>query len=97
MLTSVLEDVTGSLSIQTSLLCTLVSVVLGLVLAVIFMTQGTYTVMEAQAIQKKLHLMGSKWYQKIVHQVKPQIEDQIMGYLVIKRQVMKHQVRPEVV
>ncbi|MDD3413936.1 MAG: DUF4956 domain-containing protein [Lachnospiraceae bacterium] len=43
MLTSVLENVTSSLSVETSLLCTLVSVVLGLVLAVIFMTQGTYT------------------------------------------------------
>lgn len=43
MLTSVLENVTSSLSVETSLLCTLVSVVLGLVLAVIFMTQGSYT------------------------------------------------------
>jgi len=43
MFTSVLSSVEGSLTVQNALLCTAVSIVLGLVIAVIYMYQGTYS------------------------------------------------------
>lgn len=43
MLESVLQQVTGTMSIQTALLCTLVSLVLGLVIAASYMLQGNYS------------------------------------------------------
>lgn len=42
MFTSIIESVSGSLTLQNALICTLVSLVLGGVIAVIYMAQGTY-------------------------------------------------------
>lgn len=43
MFTSIIASVTGSLTIETALICTVVSLILGGIIAVIYMTQGTYT------------------------------------------------------
>lgn len=43
MFTSILSSVEGSLTIQNALLCTLVSLVLGVVIALVYMYQGGYT------------------------------------------------------
>lgn len=43
MFTSILNSVEGSLTIQAAILCTTVSLFLGLFLAIIYMSQGTYT------------------------------------------------------
>lgn len=43
MFTSILNSVEGTLTIQTALMCTVVSLLLGLFIAVIYMLQGTYT------------------------------------------------------
>lgn len=43
MLTSILESVTGTLSIQSALICTGVSLVLGIMVAGCYMLQGKYT------------------------------------------------------
>lgn len=43
MLTSILESVTGTLSIQSALLCTGVSLILGILVAGCYMLQGKYT------------------------------------------------------
>lgn len=43
MFTSVLNSVEGNLTIQTAILCTTVSLVLGLLIAAIYMLQGSYT------------------------------------------------------
>lgn len=43
MFTSILSSVEGNLTIQNGLLCTVVSVVLGILIAVIYMQQGNYS------------------------------------------------------
>ncbi|SHL40349.1 protein of unknown function [Anaerocolumna jejuensis DSM 15929] len=43
MFTSIIASVTGSLTIETALICTVVSLILGGIIAVIYMTQGTYS------------------------------------------------------
>lgn len=43
MFTSTLNGIEGTLTIQSALLCTIVSLVLGIFIAVIYMLQGTYT------------------------------------------------------
>lgn len=43
MFSSIIESVTGTLTIQTALICTLVSLVLGGVIALIYMLQGNYS------------------------------------------------------
>ncbi len=43
MFTSIIASVTGSLTIETALICTIVSLVLGGIIAAIYMTQGTYS------------------------------------------------------
>lgn len=43
MFTSIIESVSGSLTLQNAFICTLVSLCLGGVIAVIYMTQGTYS------------------------------------------------------
>ena len=43
MFTSIMESVTGSLTIESALLCTLISLVLGLIIALFYMAQGTYS------------------------------------------------------
>lgn len=43
MFTSIIESVSGSLTLQTALICTLVSLVLGGIIAAIYMTGGTYS------------------------------------------------------
>ena len=43
MFTSILSSVEGSLTIQNALLCTVVSLILGILIAVIYMNQGTYS------------------------------------------------------
>ncbi len=43
MFTSIIASVTGSLTIETALICTITSLVLGGIIAAIYMTQGTYT------------------------------------------------------
>ena len=43
MFTSILSSVEGTLSIQNALLCTVVSLVLGFVIAAVYMSQGSYT------------------------------------------------------
>lgn len=43
MFTSIIESVTGSLTIEAALICTVVSLVLGGIIAAIYMTQGSYT------------------------------------------------------
>lgn len=43
MFTSILSSVEGNLTIQNGLLCTVVSVVLGVLIAVIYMQQGNYS------------------------------------------------------
>ena len=43
MFTSVFSSVVGDLTIQNGLLCTGVSIVLGILIAVIYMNQGTYS------------------------------------------------------
>lgn len=43
MFTSVISSVTGSLSIESAIICTLVSLVLGFIIALVYMAQGTYS------------------------------------------------------
>ncbi|HEX3077764.1 MAG TPA: DUF4956 domain-containing protein [Lachnospiraceae bacterium] len=43
MFTSVISSMTGTLSIESAILCTLVSLALGMVIAVSYMAQGTFT------------------------------------------------------
>lgn len=43
MFTSILNETTGSLTIGNTLLCTGVSLILGLIIAVVYMRQGAYT------------------------------------------------------
>ncbi|MCI8638737.1 MAG: DUF4956 domain-containing protein [Coprococcus sp.] len=43
MFTSIFSSVTGTLTIQDMLLCTIVSIILGFVISIIYMYQGTYT------------------------------------------------------
>lgn len=43
MFTSILNNVEGNLTIQTAILCTAVSLLMGLFIAVIYMVQGSYT------------------------------------------------------
>ena len=43
MFTSIMESVTGSLTIESALLCTLISLVLGLIIALFYMAQGAYS------------------------------------------------------
>ena len=43
MFTSILSSVEGTLTIQNALLCTIASLVLGFVIAVVYMSQGGYT------------------------------------------------------
>ena len=43
MFTSILNSVEGSLTLQNALLCTMVSLVLGFLIAAVYMSQGTYS------------------------------------------------------
>ena len=43
MFTSILSSVEGSLTIQNALLCTIISLVLGFLIAVVYMSQGTHS------------------------------------------------------
>ena len=43
MFTSIIESVSGSLTLQNALICTFVSLCLGGVIAVIYMAQGSYS------------------------------------------------------
>ncbi|WP_308415551.1 DUF4956 domain-containing protein [Sporanaerobium hydrogeniformans] len=43
MFTSVLEGISGGLTLNTALLCTTVSIILGLFIAWVYMAQGTYS------------------------------------------------------
>ncbi len=43
MFNSVIETITGSLSMESAILCTVVSLALGLVVAVVYMLQGNYS------------------------------------------------------
>ncbi len=43
MFTSILGNVEGSLTMQNALVCTMVSLILGLIISIIYMSQGAYT------------------------------------------------------
>jgi len=43
MFTSIINSVTGTLSIESAIICTLVSIVLGFIISLVYMAQGSYS------------------------------------------------------